>query len=309
MTVLFCICTNPDLDLVGHHVFNKILHTYPVTKIATIDPLCNIYLVEKDYHKYYIMQTNDFVMHNTQKYLDILLEYFADIEVCVHVNYHAGASAPDNVLCVHHVGDITSANFLPYNPQFATNLIVHMERIRKQHKLLDFTVESETTHWSGIVSNQDPAILQAFPINTIDLEIGSDKAAFNNQIAIDVIVESMFEIFNTTDEKRLNLLYIGGAHFEKTYTKAILDEHYPIYLSHQLCGLWVVNENYETHGLTYLSNLIELCEIKYDAIIYHEKAKKLKPVLEQLVKKYDISLYKYNALKNIETSELNTLYK
>lgn len=119
----------------------------------------------------------------------------------------------------------------------------------------------------------------------------------------------MFEIFNDVPDKRINVLYLGGGHFETTYTNAILNKDYPIYLSHQLCGLWLMQTDYENTGYDQLKDLIEKSTIKYDAIVFHEKVKKLKPILQKLGEDLDIKVFKYNALKNIENSEMKELYK
>ncbi|MDL2211305.1 hypothetical protein LJB88_00295 [Erysipelotrichaceae bacterium OttesenSCG-928-M19] len=308
MKVLNIICINPELDLVGYNVFNYLKNNYDLKKIDYKTKLCEIYLIEKDTHDYYFMITDDHVMHYTEKYIDFLIENFSDVEAAVHVNYHAGASAPDPILSVHHVGDILSGTYLPYNPQYATNLLVNMERLRIENNLLDFTCESETTHFSGIVTDVDPKLLLKYPVNNIDLEIGSYPDSFNNEIAVKVISETIFEIFNDVNDKRLNVLYLGGAHFEATYTKAILAKDYPIYLSHQLCGLWLMQTDFENVGYQQLKDLIEKSTIKYDAIVFHEKVKKLKPILTQLCEDLNIKLFKYNALKNIENSEMKELY-
>jgi len=309
MKALYIICNNPDTDLVGYNVFEYLKENYEMEYLEYNSELCDIYLIKDDLHEYYLMLTDDHVMHYTDKYLDFLNEHFLDVEVAVHVNYHEGAAAPDKVLSVHHVGDILTETYLPYDPKYATNLLVNMEKLRKENGLDDFTCESETTHFSGVVTDINPRILLDYPINNIDLEIGSLPESFNNELAIKIISEAMFEIFNDTPEKRINVLYLGGAHFEATYTNAILNEEYPIYLSHQLCGLWLMQTDYEKDGYTMLKDLIEKSTIKYDALVFHEKAKKIKPILQQLGDDLGIKVFKYNALKNIANSEMKELFE
>ena len=308
MKALYIICTNPELDLVGYNVFEYLKKNYELVKKDYQTNLCEIYLIEADNHEYYLMITNDHVMHYTDKYLDFLIANFSDVEAAVHVNYHAGASAPDPILSVHHVGDILSGTYLPHNPKYATNLIINMERLRVENGLDTFTTESETTHFSGIVTDVDPQLLLKYAVNNIDLEIGSYEESFNNEVAVKIITETMFEIFNDTKDKRINVLYLGGAHFEATYTNAILNKECPIYLSHQLCGLWLMQTDYENVAYEQLKDLIEKSTIKYDAIVFHEKVKKLKPILLQLEADLGVKVFKYNALKNIESSEMKNLF-
>ncbi|MDF9867707.1 D-tyrosyl-tRNA(Tyr) deacylase [Bacilli bacterium PM5-3] len=308
MKALYIICANSSIDLVGYNVFEYLKENYQIEKLDYNTDLCEMYITKDDDHEYYLMITDDHVMHNTEKYLDFLNNNFSDVEAAIHVNYHEGTTAPDPILSVHHVGDILSGTYLPYNPKYATNLLVNMERLRKDNGLDTFTCESETTHFSGVVTNIDPKLLLEYPVNNIDLEIGSLAESFNNKIAIKTITETMFEVFNDTNDNRLNVLYLGGAHFEATYTNAILDSKYPIYLSHQLCGLWLMQTDYENTAYDTLKDLIEKSTIKYDAIVFHEKVKKLKPILNKLGEDLDIKVFKYNALKNIENSELKKLF-
>lgn len=307
MKALYILCNNKELDTVGYNVTNYLLDNYTLEKESYKLDTCTVYKLNIDENTYFFMITEDLVMHNTAYYLDFLNEYFNDVEAAVHVNYHTGGTAPDPVLTVHHVGDIISGTYLPYNPKYATNLLVNMDRLRKENDLVNFSCESETTHYSGIVSNIDPKLLLDYNVNNIDLEIGSVEASFNDPIAVKVICEAMFEIFNDTPEQRLNVLYLGGAHFEATYTNAILDKEYPIYLTHQLCGLWLMQVP-EDEIETNIRELLNKSTIKYDAIVFHEKVKKLKPLLTTIGEDLDIKVFKYNALKNIATSDLGKLY-
>lgn len=307
MKALYIICRNQELDIVGYNVCNYLFEHYDLDKETYYLGSSEVYKISKDTHEYYFLMTDDFVMHNTAYYLDFLCKHFSDVEAAVHVNYHLGATAPDPVLTVHHVGDIMSGTYLPYNPTYATNLLVNMERLRTVEHLDTYTCVSETTHYSGVVSNIDPKLLMSYPINNIDIEIGSQVASLSNKKAVKVVSETLFEIFNDTQDTRLNILYIGGAHFETTYTNAILNQEFPIYLAHQLCGLWisqVPTDQLEDN----IRNIIAQSTLKYDAIVYHEKTKKLKPMLENIAKDLSIQVYKYNALKNMGNSELKKLY-
>lgn len=308
MKVLYIICNNKNIDEVGYNVYHHLLNNYTLENHSSSSDLCDVSSIKKGEHEYIFMFTNDHVMHNTKKYNDFLNKNFLDVEAAVHVNYHKGSSAPDNILSVHQVGDILSNTYLKHNPKYATNLLVNMERIRKEEGLDDYTCESETVHFSGIVTNVDPKLLLEYPVDNIDLEIGSSSQAFNNKKAVDVITKTLFEFFNDTKDKRLNVLYVGGAHFEKTYTNAILDKEYPIYLSYQLAGVWIgslSDEQFKQNIQLILDNTL----IKYDAIVFHEKVKKFKTILEEIGIINNVSIFKYNALKNIANSQMKNLYQ
>lgn len=306
MKILYIICNNKEVDEVGYNVHQYLIKNYNLEKKIS-NSLCDVDFLIKDNNEFIFMFTNEHVMHNTAKYVDFLNENFLDVEAAVHVNYHEGSNAPENILSVHQVGDILSGTYLKHNPKYATNLLVNMERIRKEENLDDFTCESETVHFSGIVNNIDPKLLLKYPIDNIDLEIGSTSTSFNNEKAIKVITKTLFEFFNDVKGKRLNILYVGGAHFEKTYTNAILDDEYPIYLSYQLAGVWIgsLEENKFKENIQLI---LDGSTIKYDAIVFHEKVKKFRPILEEIGKENNTSVFKYNALKNIANSAIKELY-
>lgn len=307
MKVLYIICNNKEIDEVGYNVYHNLMINYELKNHPSSNDLCEVYYLEKDNHEYIFMNTQDHVMHNTKKYLDFLNENFLDVEAAVHVNYHEGASAPDPILSCHEVGDILSGTYLKHNPKYATNLLVNMERLREEAGLDEFTCESETVHFSGVITDVDPKLLLEYPVDNIDLEIGSLSSSFNNKKAIDVITKTLFEFFNDTKEKRLNVLYLGGSHFEKTYTNAILDKEYPIYLSYQLAGVWLQQVSEEQLEKD-IQLILDSSTIKYDAIVFHEKVKKIKSLLLKLGEKNDVAVFKYNALKNIANSPIKDLY-
>ncbi len=307
MKVLYIICNNKEVDEVGYNVYHNLMNNYSPKKHLSSNDLCDVYFIEKDGHEYIFMNTQDHVMHYTSKYLDFLNKNFLDVEAAVHVNYHEGATAPDPILSCHEVGDILSGTYLKHNPKYATNLLVNMERLRQEARLDEFTCESETVHFSGVITDVDPKLLLEYPVDNIDLEIGSLSSSFNNEKAIDVITKTMFEFFNDTNDKRINVLYLGGAHFEKTYTNAILDKEYPIYLSYQLAGVWVGQLSEEQLEQD-IQLILDSSTIKYDAIVFHEKVKKFKPLLQKIGEKNDVAIFKYNALKNIANSEMKNLF-
>lgn len=309
MKALYIICNEKEVDIVGYNVYNYLNDNYQLIKHETSSDLASVYTIDKkDGHEYLLMFTKEHVMHHTPKYIDYLNQNFSDVEAAIHLNYHIGASAPDPILSVHQVGDVLSGVYLPHNPQYATNLLVGMERIRKENGLDNYTCESETVHYSGVVSGIDPHVLLEYPINNIDLEIGSVYESMDNELAIKVISETIFEIFKEDPLQRLHVLYVGGAHFEATYTNAILSNEYPIHWSHQLAGVWI-NQIDPNRISADLQSIIDKAKIPYDAIVFHEKVKKLKPIMQEVADANNIKLFKYNALKNIENSEMKNLFQ
>jgi methenyltetrahydromethanopterin cyclohydrolase len=112
MKALYIICINKEEDLVGYHVYEYLKENYDIEMIDYQTDLCQICLIKDDLHEYFLMLTDDHVMHYTDKYLDFLKTNFSDVEAAVHVNYHMGNSAPDPILSVHHVGDILTGTYL-----------------------------------------------------------------------------------------------------------------------------------------------------------------------------------------------------
>ncbi|MDR3214846.1 MAG: D-aminoacyl-tRNA deacylase [Bacilli bacterium] len=310
MKALFIICNNPSLDLVGYHFFNYLKQNYKIL-VKNIDAKGNIesYQLKNDEHEFHFMITKKHVMHNFNEFVDYLNEQYHDIDICVHVNYHEGENALDNILTVHSVGDIQSGTFLPTMPKEATRLLLELQ---KHNYLLDlnFKVTTETTHYSGVISGNKAQELYRFKKPTYDLEIGSSPAAYENPLAIKALCLSIFNIFNLDFDTRLNVLYLGGTFFEDTLNEAILRKNYPIYYDHHLAASFIEDANYYENGLGYIEDIIKKSFQTVDLIVYHDKVRKIKPILDIITNKYGIPSIKHRVLRNIEEhDEIVQLYR
>ncbi|MDR1781707.1 MAG: hypothetical protein LBR40_01760 [Bacilli bacterium] len=310
MKALFIICNNPNFDLVGYHAFNYFKEHY-LLMLDKIDDELNVktYKYKKDDNEYYFLLTCDHVMHHLKKYVNFLNDNFNDVDIVVHINYHAGANALDNILTVHKVGDIASATFLPSMPMEATRLLLSLKKYNDELNL-GFTITTETTHYSGVASGSDPKELYEFKKPTYDLEIGSTTQAYENKKAIIALCESAMRIFDKNFETRLNVIYLGGPFFENTYTEAILRNTYPIYYDNHLCQMMLEDIDYLNNSKELIIDIIKKSFQTVDLIVYHDKVRKIKPILDEIYKEYGIPNVKHRALRNVnENPELLKIFR
>src|SRR6185503_19279472 len=101
MKALYLFCTDVEKDHVASHIFEQIqkLAQFEPTTIA-IDTFPVLKFVNAQGHEFYLAQTSEVVSHEYAKYVPLLNQYFADMDLAVTVNWHEGANAPERVLTV-----------------------------------------------------------------------------------------------------------------------------------------------------------------------------------------------------------------
>ncbi len=304
-TAAYFLCVDPSLDQVAPRVMETIQHTYKLTELSErVDDYPILEYIDEKGNRILFIRTTVVICQDHERYMPIL-ETLKDAAIIGMVNWHGGSNAPDKILAIHTVGDVSSANFLISKPIYATNIARALETYRVQASLDDFSVTTEATHWSGIVYGGSVQWLERVNVPLVDIEIGSTNESYNNMKAISVISKAIMDVFNN-DMKLPNVLYIGGMHFEDTITNAVLHPTHPVSLTHILPTRWVENDLYtDTNGLENLKKCIASIESGIDAFVVHEKLKKPnKDVIRALAEDLNIPIINRKALKNPENTLL-----
>lgn len=271
---VFFFCVGKDHDLVSRLAFDKAEELFrPRDTGITVDGFPILEHVDEKGDRFCFMRQENLVSYDFIRYLPILKEHFLDFDLAAEVNWHEGANAPDRVLTVHTVGDVEAGIFPPTDARFMRNLLHALEKNRSDAGLDDFTVVTEATHWTGTFKGQDPALLNEFPVPTLDIEIGSTPSSWEDAVAIEVMSKSLTSLFRET-EPLINILCVGGIHFERSFSEAALNRDLPVGVSHILPNQWIVSGGYGSgDGFNKLRNAASSIKGGVDAVVYHEGIK------------------------------------
>ena len=296
---VYFFCMNEKTDPVASKVFNYIRNNNNLSETDTIIDGFPV-MEENNGNIFQFVRLNDVLSHDYTKYLPLLNKYFGDFNTAGVVNWHEGANAPDRILTVHSTGDTASGNFGKTNPLYIKNLICSLEEHRIKYQLNDFRVMIEATHWSGIPYNQPPELIRKFSVPVYDIEIGSTPESWNNETAIKILSESLFDTFNNSDQVK-TILCVGGIHFEEVYSDIMLKKENKISVGHILANQWVV-ENYSgKNGSEKLNKCLESINGAVNGIIFHDNLKgEYKQLCREIAKKNNIYSGKHKILKTLE---------
>ncbi len=229
-------------------------------------------------------------------------KHFSHFDMAGLVNWHEGHNAPDKVLTVHTTGDVNSGNFGNANPLYMHNLLWAMEKNRIEVGLEDFRIATEGTHWSGMINNGGtPEMIPQFPVPIIDIEIGSTKESWSNYSAAKVIANSLTSIFFNNDKRLMNLLCVGGIHFEPAFGNAVFETwgNNAFGISHIIPNQWLVAGQYEKEeGAAKLEACVRSIEGGISGIAIHDGLKGIyKEQMRILGRKYNIPVFKHQLLR------------
>jgi len=249
----------------------------------------------------YYVRTQKIICVEYDCYLPVINSFFSDCDLGVLVNWHGGQNAPDRVLCIHTVGDVSSVTFGPSEPSLSTNLARAMEKYRRDVGLEDFRVTTEATHWSGIVYGGKPQWINDAPLPFLDVEIGSTSDSFGHAGAAVVLAKALADIYKENAHYP-TLLYCGGMHFEDTATAAVLHDTHPIALTHILPTRWLEAEYYTgDSGVLALKECIDSIRGGIRGFVVHEKLKReQKDLIDTLAEQLKLPVIRRKALKNPE---------
>jgi len=303
--VLYFFCMKEPWHYVGRDVFMKASQLYVLeeTDISVDGYPVMKYTDGGDI--FYLMRQNSLVSYEFERFLPVLKEHFSDIEAAVEVNWHEGEKAPDRILTVHSIGDVERGYFSPAAPQLMKNLLLSMEKHRMEKGMDDFTVTTEATHWTGSIKGGDPSLIPGYEVPLLDLEIGSRRETWENEDAVDVLARSLTEIFDR-DEDLVNVLCVGGVHFENSFAGAAKAFDYPIGVSHILPNQWLVSGGYDTEeGFAKMRGCIASIPGGVKAIFYHEGIKgPYRQTCRRLGEELGIPVFKHKKLKRLVDLEI-----
>ncbi len=304
MKTVYFFCTDPTKDEVAPRVFEasqRLLNMDETDmKVDGYPVLCHD---AGNGNLLYYVRTETVLCMAYDRYLPAINELFADCSLAVLVNWHGGQNAPDKVLCIHTVGDVSSGEFGPSAPKLSTNLARALERHRAALNVHEFAVTTEATHWSGIVYGGHPAWINRSPLPFLDVEIGSTLESYTHPEAVESIARALGDIYGA-DQDYPTVLYCGGMHFEETITAAVLHPTHPVALTHILPSRWLENEAYTgEQGIKALKACIASIEGGIQGFVVHEKLKReQKDLIDALAAELELPVIKRKALKAPETT-------
>ncbi|MDR0374650.1 MAG: D-aminoacyl-tRNA deacylase [Treponema sp.] len=296
---VYFFCMDKNIDPVASKIFSFVENNYKLSKInLTVDGFSVMEYNDGNYFQF--VRLNDVLSHNYIKYLLLLNEHFMNFDIAGIINWHEGIKAPDKILTVHSTGDVPSGNFGKSNPEYFKNLLCSLEQNRIKYQLDVFRVMTEATHWSGIPYKQSPELITEYDVPIYDIEIGSTLESWNNEIAIKILSESLFDVFNESVQLKV-LLCVGGIHFEESYSSILLEKENGISVGHILANQWVVENYLEENGLVKLNKCMESIIGGVNGIIFHDNLKgEYKQQCRAIAEKNNIYVGKHKMLKTSE---------
>ncbi|MCI2061177.1 MAG: D-aminoacyl-tRNA deacylase [Eubacteriaceae bacterium] len=259
-------------------------------------------------NEYYFAPTKIAICLDYPHYLPEMNEHFSDFDVSGMVTWHEGASAPQNVLTVHSLGDVVSGIYDPADPRCMRNLILGIDRERQALRLDDYSVVTEATHWSGAYDDDsDPSLLIKFPVPMMDIEVGSDPASWDDMDACRALARGLMHVFDDDGLTVHNLLCVGGIHFQPDWAEAVFRQWdgQTFGITHIIANQWLVDGEYENEkGIARTEACISAIAGGVEAIVFHDKMKACyKDLVRTIGAEYDIPIYKHQRLRNPETLE------
>jgi D-tyrosyl-tRNA(Tyr) deacylase len=268
------------------------------------------YIDEKN-NEYYFAPSDIAICRDYPRFLPDMNKHFSDFDMSGMVTWHEGTNAPEKVITIHTISDVSSGCYGPANPLYNHNLMLSMEKIRKDIGLEDYRVVTEATHWSGVYDGTgDPELLLEYNVPMVDIEVGSEEESWSNKKACTILAHSLLHVFDD-DIKLHNLLCVGGVHFDPNFAEAVLTswndgkEYFGI--SHIVANQWLVSGEYENEqGSKKLSACIESIIGGIDGIVFHDKLKGCyKDLVRKLSEKYNVPIIKHQLLRTPENINWN----
>lgn len=302
---VYFFCTDYERDEVAPRVLDYTKENYDLKLIDFKFADRNVYEYTDDIGNLFsFVETDKVLSYDYDLYIPLLNKYFGDYDVAGVVNWHGGKNAPDKILTVHSTGDVVGKVFAPSNPIYLRNLMLAIEENRVKEGLDDFTTMTEATHWTGSIRGQDINLIDKYQVPIFDIEIGSTLESWKNPVAVSILANSLFRVFDNERDPSLNdikvLLCAGGMHFEDSFSKVILNTEKPISIGHVLSAQWMVQGEYDKdENYQYLQKCVESISMKVDGIVFHDNIKSAyKNQVKKLGEELGIPVFKYKKLKN-----------
>jgi len=98
--IVYTFCTDPGKDRVAPNVFDKCKFVHPLEPTDIVfDGLPVFQSRDSQGNVYLFAPTADVISHDYRRYLPELIRCFPDVDLVGIVNWHEGASAPNNIFC------------------------------------------------------------------------------------------------------------------------------------------------------------------------------------------------------------------
>jgi len=299
---VFFLCVDP-VDHVAGAVFHATREAFSPTETdIVVDGHRALRSEDGQGNLVYFVPTSKVVSHDYVRYLPEMQRAFSDCDIAGIVTWHAGENAPDKIFTAHTTGDVASGNFGPAAPGYMRNILLAMERGRREEGLDEFRVTTEATHWSGMVyGGGAPEMIPQFSVPMIDVEIGSAPESWSDERAARVLAKSLGSVFTSDGRRVRNLLCAGGVHFDPNFAGAVFQtwEDCAFGVSHILANQWLVSGGYEdVSGEERLERCVQSIAGGIEGIAFHDNLKGVyKDCFRALGAKYGVPVFKHQALR------------
>ncbi len=303
---VYYMAVEDGIDHVALPVFRQLKELVELKELdLTIDEYPVLEYCNESGDEFIFVRTKKVVCHDYNRYLPYMNSYFEDAEMAGLVTWHEGGNAPEKIFTVHTTGDVESGNFGAADPRYMHNILLSLEKHRKNEGLEDYFVTTEATHWSGMMyGNGGPELITQYSVPIMDIEIGSIKESWNDPIAARVISKALIEVFNNDDLELVNVLCAGGTHFDRAFSSVLFDtwEGKSYGISHIIPNQWLVSGKYEEQtGLEKLLLCVNSIKGGIRGIAMHDGLKGVyKDRLRELGKMLEVPVFKHQQLRRPE---------
>jgi len=136
---VYFFCMDAAKDEVAPRIFEASAKLLPLKETAwTVDGYPVLSYDAGSGNEIYYVRTETVICMAYDRYLPLINTLFSDCALAVMVNWHGGQNAPDRVLCIHTVGDVSSGIFGTSAPELSTRLARLLESHRMDKGLTDF---------------------------------------------------------------------------------------------------------------------------------------------------------------------------
>ena len=300
---VFFFCPDEGIDPVAPGVFEEVRKLFrPEETGISMDDFPVLAAADSQGNKLHFVRTKKVVCHDYARYLPDMVRHFGSFHMAGLVTWHEGDNAPDGILSVHTTGDVDSGHFGKAEPLYMRNLLLALENRREELGLVRFKTVTEATHWSGMIYGGGcPERISAFPVPIVDIEIGSTTASWSDRTARKALASSLGDVFQSDGKKLLNILCVGGVHFESAFSGAAMQAwgEKAFGVSHILANQWLVSGGYEgEEGLRKLAACIASISGGVAGIAFHDNLKgPLKEQLRRTARDLSIPAFKHQLLR------------
>ncbi len=303
------ICDDLDRDPVGPRVLEALLRrANPEPTDLCVDGRPVLRSERLHGVEYLVARTTDVLSHDYERYLPELAGVLEAVSAIALVNWHEGGSAPDPIFCVHTTAEVADGLFPPAEPAFTGALLRSIEAARRGRDLERFRTLTEGSHWSGTQHSSPAGQVMDCRVPVIDVEIGSTRGAWSDPEAADVLAQGVLDVGAWLQPSLPVLLFVGGTHFERSMSEAVLGERPPFDVdpAHILPNQWVAHAGYEgSQGVERLVRCARSVRGGVHAFIFHDKLQgPIKASVRAAAEELGIPCYNHKQLRKVGSSDL-----